>query len=71
MFSNYSRYDSIKTRRAVSQCAIEQAAREAAERAERERAERMAALAKQGIFYHVIETIFSALQVIYVKLIFH
>ena len=46
--ARHKRYDSSKTRRAVSQCAIEQAAREAAEQAQRERAAKIAALAKQG-----------------------
>merc|ERR1719284_1957223 len=42
------RYNSGRTSRAVSQCAIEQAAKEAAEQAQRERAERMSKLAQQG-----------------------
>ena len=46
--ARHKRYDSYKTRRAVSQCAIEQAAREAEEQAQRERAAKIAALAQQG-----------------------
>ena len=56
------RYNSAKTRRAVSQCAIEQAAKEAAEREEREKAERMAALAAQVQNYYLCE-VFSRLNI--------